>query len=118
MPMAVSALTGEDDVTAGIAVDEACLFPDGGKAVEEVQFELRQFVEVVRLEGDALHGGLHDESRGEFEDVGGLSGVTALVVLRDVLVEDDAAPVHRGCGIAAEGVEGEVEAFSHAVQSR
>ena len=81
VPLAVCSLTGEYDVAARVAVDEARLLPGSGKAAQEVQFELRQFVKVVRLDGDALHGGLHDEARGEFEDVGGLTGVTALVVL-------------------------------------
>ena len=62
VPLAVSSLTGEDNVTAGIAVDEACLLPGGGKAAKEVEFKLRQFAEVVRLHGDTLHGGLHDET--------------------------------------------------------
>ena len=35
--------------------------------------------------------------------------MTALIVFREILVHDDASPVHRGGGIAAEGMEREVE---------
>ena len=38
-----------------------------------------------------------------------MTGMTALVVLREEFVHDDASPVHRSRGIAAEGVEGEVK---------
>ena len=109
VPFAVSTLAGEDDVAAGITVDETCFLPGGGKATQEVQFELRQLVEVVRLDGDTLHGGLHDDARGHLEDVRRVARMTALVVGGETFVHDDASPVHRGCGIAAEGMEREVE---------
>jgi len=35
--------------------------------------------------------------------------MAALVVWREVFVHDDTSPVHRGCGIAAEWMEREVE---------
>ena len=78
--MAGGGLAGEDDVFAGVAINEAGLFPGCGEVAEEVEFELGEFVEVVGLYGYALDGGLHDDAGGHFEDIGGLTGMTALVV--------------------------------------
>ena len=100
---------GQDDIAAGVAVDVASLVPCGRNLLEEVKRHLRQFVEVVGLHGDTLHGGLVGEGRCNLEGIGGIALVAALVVLRHKLIHDDAAPVHRGHCVSAEGVHGEVE---------
>ena len=78
--MAVCGLASEDDVFAGVAIDEAGFFPGCGEVAEEVEFELWEFVEVVGLYGYALDGCLHDDAGGHFEDIGGLTGMSALIV--------------------------------------
>ena len=112
IPYTVGTLASQHHVLAWVAVDEACLLPSGGQLAQEVHLKLWQLLEVVGLHGYALHGSLHRDARGQFEDVGGLAGVTALIVFREVLVHDDASPVHRGRGVAAEGVECQVEGLT------
>ena len=107
--MAIGGFAGEDHVFAWIAIHEARFFPSGGDATQEIEFELRQFVEVIGLHGHTLYRGLHDDTCCHLEDIGRMTGMTALVILREEFVHDDASPVHRSRGIAAEGVEGEVK---------
>ena len=106
---------GQYDVTARIAVEEAGLVPRRGHGLQEVQFELGQFLKVVRLHGDALDGRLVDNGRCHLEDVGGIAAVTALVVAAQEAVHDGAAPVHRADGIAAEGVHRQFESLAAGV---
>ena len=54
--------TGEDDVLAGIAVDETGLVPCRRKLAQEVHLKLRQLGEVVGLHGHTLDAGLHDDA--------------------------------------------------------
>ena len=113
VPLAVGGFAGENDVFAGVAIDIAGLFPCCGEVTQEIEFELWEFVEVVGLHGYTLYGGLHNNARGQLENISGLTGMTALIITRHPFVHDDAAPVHRGRSITAEGMEGEVKALTN-----
>ena len=104
---------GQHDIFAGIAIHIAGLVPRGGDSLEEIQFGLRQLLQVIGLHGDALDGRLVGEGRGNLEGIGGLTRMTCLIVLRHILIHDDTTPVHRGHRITAERMHSEVEGLTH-----
>ncbi len=81
----VPVAAGQHHVAARIAVKEAGIIPHGGHFAQEVEFKLRQLVEVVGLHGDALDARLGGDGGGHLEDVGRITLVAALVVATQVL---------------------------------
>lgn len=87
VPLAVSCLTSQLDVLAGIAADELHVLPCHGHLLHEVDGPGGSVGDVVGSHGEVLDGSLEEDGGGEGVDVGGLAGGAAVVALRVVLVE-------------------------------
>ena len=95
--------TRHNKILAGIAVYELCFIPSRRNFLQHVKFELRKLIEIVRHYSNTLHIRLRDISSSNFENVGGMTRVAALVVARKIFVEHSAAIVHCCYCIASKG---------------
>ena len=103
--------TCEDDVLAGITVDEAGLVPSSGYLLHEVDFELRLLCQVAGRECEVLPAGLEGDGCGELEDVAGAAGVSLAGFLVQALLQHCAAVFHRGHSVAHERMQAGVARF-------
>ena len=107
----IHVLAGNDSIAGRVAVDELCVTPLNGYAVEEVFLEEVQIVDYVRRYSHAVDAGLVGDGCGELKQSAGVAAVAALVVLAHVVVHDDSAPVETCHGIAGKRMHRQLESF-------
>ena len=104
--------TGDDGITAGIAVDELHLIPQRGHILHELHSPFGSVGQVVGCHGEMLHARLEEHGGGQGEYIAGATDGTVLVVGIIKFVQRRAAKIHRAHHIADKGVGAGIRSLS------
>ena len=107
----ITMATGNNGIFSRITGDELGLIPGCRNALQEINLVLRKLREIIRIDGDTLDSCLVHDSRSHLENIGGITAMTTLVILGEILVHDGTTPIHRSHGVAAEWMHGQFESL-------
>ena len=97
--------TSEDDIFAGIAVNELSVFPCSGYSTHEVHRLGGSILKVVGGETKHLYGVLEENGSSELEGVACATDSATVIVAVEAFVEDGSAKLHAAHRVADKGVQ-------------